>query len=103
MGGHHLIESGQQGADEDKLTTKTATFVAACYGSKVEGYITSHRYQMRKSKIVDPIQYGGHTDNDCTTVYPTTLTVGVSAAPLTIQCYAVTMMDKTVETNIPGQ
>ena len=46
--------------------------------------MTSHRYQMRKSKIVDPVQYGWHAGDDGTTVYPTTLTVGVSAAPLTI-------------------
>ena len=102
---------GQQGADEDKLTAKTTTFVAAHYGSKVEEDMTSHRYQMRKSKIVDPIQYGWHASEDGTTLNPTTLTVGVSAAPLTIlhlaMCHvqrsAVTMMDTTVVTNIPGQ
>ena len=48
--------------------------------------------------------------DDGTTMYPTTLTVGVSAAPLTIlhlvkcyvQCSAVTMLDQTVVTNRPG-
>ena len=43
MGGHHRIELGQQGADQDKLVSEVTTFVAACYGSKVEGYMT-HRY-----------------------------------------------------------
>ena len=57
MGGHHLIELDQHGADEDKLTYKANAFVGACYG-KVEIYTTNHRYQMRKSKIVDPIRYG---------------------------------------------
>ena len=55
MGGHDLIELGQQGAYEDKLTSKATSFVAACYGSKVEEDMTSHRYHMRKSKIVDHI------------------------------------------------
>ncbi len=40
MGGHHLIELDLQGTDEDKLTSKATTFVAACYGSKVEGDMT---------------------------------------------------------------
>ena len=31
MGGHHLIELGQHGADKDKLISDAATFVAACY------------------------------------------------------------------------
>ena len=44
MGGHHRIELGQQGADEDKLVSEVTTFVAACYGSKVEGDMT-HRYK----------------------------------------------------------
>ena len=43
MGGHQLIELDKHGADEDKLTS---TFVAACYGSKVEGDMTTHRYQV---------------------------------------------------------
>ena len=37
LGGQHLIELGQQGADEGKLISEVTTFVAACYGSKVEG------------------------------------------------------------------
>ena len=37
LGGQHLIELGQQGADEGKLISEATTFVAACYGSKVEG------------------------------------------------------------------
>ena len=56
MGGHHFIELGQQGADEDKLTSKATSVVAACYGSKVEEDMTSHRYHMRKSTIVHHIQ-----------------------------------------------
>ena len=47
MGGHHLIKLDQHGADEDKLTSKATTFVAACYGSKVEGYMTTHRFNTR--------------------------------------------------------
>ena len=35
LGGQHLIELGQQGADEGKLIPEATTFVAACYGSKV--------------------------------------------------------------------
>ena len=46
MGAHHLIELGQQGADVDKLTSEATIFVAACYGSKVEESMTSHRYHM---------------------------------------------------------
>ena len=42
---HLLGQLGQQGADEDKLISELTTFVAACYGSKVEGYMTTHRYQ----------------------------------------------------------
>ena len=53
MGGHKLIELGQQGAYEDKLNYNATSFDAACYGSTVEEDMTSHRYQMRKSKIVD--------------------------------------------------
>ena len=56
MGGHHLIELGKHGADEDKLTYNATSFVCACYGSKVEKSMTSHRCHMRKSKIVDHIQ-----------------------------------------------
>ena len=49
--------------------------------------------------------------DDGTTIYPSTLTVGVSAASLIIlhlvkcrvQCSAVTMRDQTAVTNIPGQ
>ena len=40
MGGHHLIELGQQVADEDVLIYQAATFVAACYVSKFEGAMT---------------------------------------------------------------
>ena len=35
VSGHHLIELDQHGADEDKMT-----FVAACYGCTVQGYMT---------------------------------------------------------------
>ncbi len=58
MGGHDLIDLDQHGADEDKLTSKATTFVAACYGSKVDIYMTTRRYQMLKFKIMDPIRYG---------------------------------------------
>ena len=67
MGGHHLIELDHHGADEDKLTSKATAFIAASYGSKVEIYRTNHRYQMWKSKIVDPIRYGWHAGDDGTT------------------------------------
>ena len=43
MGGHHLSELDQHGADEDELTSKATigpTFVAACYGSTVQGDMT---------------------------------------------------------------
>ena len=49
LGGQHPIELGQQGADKGKLISEATTFVAACYGSKVEGDMTTHRYQMWKS------------------------------------------------------
>ena len=51
MGGHHLSLLGQLGADEASLISETTTFIAACYGSKVEGDMTSHRYQLWKSKM----------------------------------------------------
>ena len=35
MGGHHLTELVQQGADEDNLIFEATTFVAACCGSIV--------------------------------------------------------------------
>ena len=38
LGGQHLIELGQQGADEGKLISEATTFVAASHGSKVEGH-----------------------------------------------------------------
>ena len=53
LGGQHLIELGQQGADEGKLISEATTFVAACYGSKVEGDMTTHRYQIWKSKMAN--------------------------------------------------
>ena len=53
LGGQHLIELGQQGADEGKLISEATTFVAACYGSKVEGDMTTHSYQMWKSKMAN--------------------------------------------------
>ena len=51
MGGHHLSLLGQLGADEASLISETTTFIAACYGSKVEGDMTTHRYQLWKSKM----------------------------------------------------
>ena len=51
MGGHHLSLLGQLGADEASLIFETTTFIAACYGSKVEGDMTTHRYQLWKSKM----------------------------------------------------
>ena len=59
---------------EDKLTSKATRFVAVCYGSKVEEDMTSYRYHMRKSKIVDHIQYGWHAGDDVTTLQGSTLT-----------------------------
>ncbi len=47
MGRHRLIDLGQQRSDEDQLKSDATTFVAACYGSKVEGHdMTTHHYQM---------------------------------------------------------
>ena len=46
MGRHRLIDLGQQRSDEDQLKYDTITFVAACYGSKVEGDMATHHYQM---------------------------------------------------------
>ena len=51
MGGNHLSLLGQLGADEASLIIETTTFIAACYGSKVEGDMTTHRYQLWKSKM----------------------------------------------------
>ena len=51
MGGHHLSLLGQLGAAEASLISETTTFIAACYGSKVEGDMTTHRYQLWKSKM----------------------------------------------------
>ena len=51
MGGHHLSLLGQLGADEASLISETTTIIAACYGSKVEGDMTTHRYQLWKSKM----------------------------------------------------
>ena len=53
LGGQHPIELGQQGAEEGKLISEVTTFVAACYGSTVEGDMTTHRYQMWKSKMAN--------------------------------------------------
>ena len=84
MGGHHLIKLGQQRAYEDKLISEVTTFVAACYGSKIEGDMTTRHYQMWKFKILGPLQYGWHAGDDDTTLYRTTLSAGVSPSPLTI-------------------
>ena len=84
MGGHHLMDLGQKGADEDKLISKATTFVAACYGSKIEGDTITYRYHMWRSNILDPIQYGWHAGDDDTTLYPTTLPACISAAAFTI-------------------
>ena len=51
MGGHHLSLLGHLGAAEASLISETTTFIAACYGSKVEGDMTTHRYQLWKSKM----------------------------------------------------
>ena len=45
-GGRRLIDLGQPRSDEDKLTSDATTFVAACYGSKGEGDMITHHYQM---------------------------------------------------------
>ena len=56
------------------------SFIAARYGSKVEGDMTTHHYQMWKFKIVDPIQYVWHAGDDDTTLYTTTLRAGAPPA-----------------------
>ena len=53
MGGHHLNVLGQLGADEDNLISEATVFIAACYGSKVEGNMNSHRYQLWKCKMAN--------------------------------------------------
>ena len=42
MGGHHPTLLGQLEADEEKMTSEATTFIAACYGSKVEGDIVTN-------------------------------------------------------------
>ena len=53
MGRHHLNVLGQLGADEDNLISEATAFIAACYGSKVEGDMNTHRYQLWKSKMAN--------------------------------------------------
>ena len=50
MGEHHLTELSQHGADVDELKSEAANFVAACYGTKVEGDMPTHHYQVWNSK-----------------------------------------------------
>ena len=82
--GHHIIELDRHGAYADRLIYEATTFDAACYGSNIDGYMTTHSYQMWRYKIVYPIQYGWHSSNDVTPLYATTRSADVSAAPLTI-------------------
>ena len=51
IGGHRLIELGQLRSDEDRVKSDAPTFVAARYGSKVEGDTTTHHYQMEVYNI----------------------------------------------------
>lgn len=53
MGGHHPTLLGQLEADEEKMISEATTFIAACYGSKVEGDMSTHRYQLWKSKMAN--------------------------------------------------
>ena len=53
MGGHHLNVLGQLGADEDNLISEATAFIAACYGSKVEGDMNTHHYQLWMSKMAN--------------------------------------------------
>ena len=53
MGGHHLNVLSQLGADEDNLISEATAFIAACYGSNVEGDMNTHRYQLWKSKMAN--------------------------------------------------
>ena len=52
MGGHHLTELGQHGADEDKLIYEATTFVAACYRSKVD-YTPLSEAEVKNGKLKD--------------------------------------------------
>ena len=56
MGGHHLIELGQQGADEDKLIYEATTYVAVCYGFKIEGNIRCGGLKSWTLTSIDGIQ-----------------------------------------------
>ena len=54
MGGHHLSLPCQLGADEASLISEKnylLRWCAACYGSKGESDMTTHRYQLWKSKM----------------------------------------------------
>jgi hypothetical protein len=53
MGGHHLNLLGALGADEEILIFEATAFIAACYGSKVEGDMTTDRYELLKSKMAN--------------------------------------------------
>jgi len=53
MDGHCLTLLGQPGADEVNLMSEATSFIAAYYCSKVEGNMTTHRYQMWKSKMAN--------------------------------------------------
>ena len=53
MSGKHLTALGQLGAAEADLITEATAFIAACYGSKVEGNMNSHRYQLWKTKMAN--------------------------------------------------
>lgn len=51
MAGHHPALLGELEANEEKMICEATTFIAACYGSKVEGDMNTHRYAMWKSKM----------------------------------------------------
>ena len=53
MNRKHLRVFGLLGAAEGDLIGETTAFIAACYGSKVEGNMNSHRYQLWKTKMAN--------------------------------------------------
>ena len=53
MSGKHLTTLSQLGATEDSMITQATALIAACYGSKVEGNMNIHRYQLWKTKMAN--------------------------------------------------
>lgn len=54
MGEHHLTLLGEQNADARDIVCESTHFIAACYGSKVEGDMSAHRYGTWKAKMANP-------------------------------------------------